>query len=297
MDTAQNNQDTFFKRLEEHHQELSMKQMRLAEYLKANYKTAVFLNCVPLGKNAGVSEATVIRLAQTLGYSGFTEMINHIKSFVQDKMTVSEKFDGYEKSTMQHSPYDVILDTNLHLLKTLPRHISSEQVSNVVFKMMKANKVIVCAFEGLAGLGEFLVYHLRAVGCKAELVTEKSGRLFDFYNDFQEGTCVIDIDFAPYAKNQLKITELFAKKGAEFCIITDSPRSPLAKYGSDVIYIPFVRNLIDLNIERYPVVLAVFEVMVFQYAYCNSEKTKETLKSISEYNKVFDVLEFEKEQE
>jgi DNA-binding MurR/RpiR family transcriptional regulator len=286
--------DTFFKRLEEHYCDLSMKQIRLAEYLRASYKTAVFLNCIPLGKNAGVSEATVIRFAQVLGYTGFTDMIDHVKEYVKFEMTAAEKFEGYQRSVKKQTTYEEVLDTNLHLMKNFSQHVSAEQINQIVFEMIDAKKVVVCTFEGLAGLGEFFVYHLKGSGCRAELMTEKSGRLYDFYNEFQEGTYVINIDFAPYVNSQLKITDLLAKRGAKFCTITDSPYSPLSKHGGNIIYIPFKRDTVDFNIERYPVVLTLFEMIIFQYACCNGEKTRESLKLLNEYNKVFDVLTTEK---
>src|SRR5579864_8381734 len=50
---------------------MSPRLRQVAEYVLAHYDRASFLSAAQLGHEAGVSEATVVRFAMTLGYPGY----------------------------------------------------------------------------------------------------------------------------------------------------------------------------------------------------------------------------------
>lgn len=52
----------------------------IGKYILENYPLAAFLSAAEFAREAGVSGATIVRFAQELGFSGFTEMKNSIKS-------------------------------------------------------------------------------------------------------------------------------------------------------------------------------------------------------------------------
>ena len=49
---------------------LTPSQRRIMQYIVDNYEEAIFLTASQLAQNVGVSEATVVRLAQALGFDG-----------------------------------------------------------------------------------------------------------------------------------------------------------------------------------------------------------------------------------
>ena len=59
---------------------LTRRQTRLADYILQNADEVVFMTAAQLAEASGVSDATVVRLAQTLGFEGFPEMKQHLRS-------------------------------------------------------------------------------------------------------------------------------------------------------------------------------------------------------------------------
>ena len=57
-------------------------QARLADFILQHADEVVFMTVAQLAEVSGVSEATVVRLAQTLGFEGFPEMKHHLRSFM-----------------------------------------------------------------------------------------------------------------------------------------------------------------------------------------------------------------------
>ena len=62
------------QRIEKKSSEFSKGQRRLAQYITENYDIAAYLTASKLGKEAGVSESTVVRFAYQLDYEGYPEL-------------------------------------------------------------------------------------------------------------------------------------------------------------------------------------------------------------------------------
>jgi DNA-binding MurR/RpiR family transcriptional regulator len=63
----------FGRRLENRFDGLTASQKRMASYLLAGHDEAAFLPAAALARRIDVSEATVVRFARAIGYSGFPE--------------------------------------------------------------------------------------------------------------------------------------------------------------------------------------------------------------------------------
>ena len=66
---------------------LSKGQKRIAEYISCHYEKAVSMTAVMLGRQCGVSESTVVRFAMALGYEGYPEMQEKLRSMVRQRLT------------------------------------------------------------------------------------------------------------------------------------------------------------------------------------------------------------------
>ena len=62
------------QRIENKSASFSKGQKRLAQYITDNFDTAAYLTASKLGKEAGVSESTVVRFAYQLDYDGYPEL-------------------------------------------------------------------------------------------------------------------------------------------------------------------------------------------------------------------------------
>ena len=82
MDSKLENLD-LVQRIQVKQSEFSKGQKRLAAYIIDNYDRAAFLTASKLGKEASVSESTVVRFAYQLGYDGYPELQQAIKVVVR----------------------------------------------------------------------------------------------------------------------------------------------------------------------------------------------------------------------
>ena len=70
------------QRIEKKESSFSKGQKRLAAYITENYDIAAYLTASKLGKEAGVSESTVVRFAYQLEYEGYPDLQKAIQVIV-----------------------------------------------------------------------------------------------------------------------------------------------------------------------------------------------------------------------
>ncbi len=77
-------------------------QQRALKYITENYEDAVFLTASSLSRRIGVSEATIVRLAQALGFHGFRGMQKMLRKNFQNRLSTDARLE----QTVKHAKTD-----------------------------------------------------------------------------------------------------------------------------------------------------------------------------------------------
>ena len=67
------------------YKKLSKGQKLIAEYILKNYDKAAFMTASKLGISVGVSESTVVRFANELGFSGYPKLQKALQELIKIK--------------------------------------------------------------------------------------------------------------------------------------------------------------------------------------------------------------------
>ncbi len=67
--------------------QLTEAQKRAARYIMDHYEESIFLTASKLAEKAGVSEATIVRFAQVLGFDGYPKLQQMLRTQLQDRLT------------------------------------------------------------------------------------------------------------------------------------------------------------------------------------------------------------------
>ncbi|WP_432663527.1 MurR/RpiR family transcriptional regulator [Wukongibacter baidiensis] len=277
----------FFQRFEKSNKELTKKQYMVAEYILKNYKTAVFLSSIELGKKANTSEATVIRLANALGYSGYLEMVKDIQDYIRREITTLEKVEKIENIYKDKTVLDEIIDTNLLMVKSIRKYISNDDILKIVTDISEYEKIMVVGFESSSGVAEYIGYNLSRIVSNVEVINHSSRDLFNIASKFDNKTFGIIISFPRYSKNTVNLAKLLKRQGARTFAITDSILSPVKEYSDYSIIVP----LHDSN-KFYPDVtigvMTIFQAVLLQYITDNYKAAQNRLKGLEEFNEVYE---------
>lgn len=284
---------TFFDRLNENCGRLSRKQEIAASYIKENYKTSALMSIIPLSREMGVSEATVVRLANVLGYNGFTDMMNDIKLYIKRELTTVERFEKYHSENKNASPIYGVIGSNIDALNRLSIDISREKVVEIAQKIHASNRIIAIGFESTAPFAEYVGYNLTRCGKEVQVITEKTGALFDALNFVNNEDFCFSISFPRHSVKQISVMKYLTDKGLEIYTVTDSPNSPAAKHSKYSTCISMNSSMMSIA-SAHAALLTLLHMIMSEYILLDKKEISENLSKLEEFNEFFDTFYNEK---
>ena len=85
--------EPLIERINKKRDQLTPKGRVLAEYVLQNPRQAVFLRTRGLANACGVSEATVMRFVDQLGFVGYKDFIRALRDLVDAELTLADRID------------------------------------------------------------------------------------------------------------------------------------------------------------------------------------------------------------
>ncbi|SEA98880.1 DNA-binding transcriptional regulator, MurR/RpiR family, contains HTH and SIS domains [Thalassobacillus cyri] len=209
---------------------LSKSHVRIATYILENQTTAPFLTVGKLAKMAGVGDATVVRFATSLGYSGYAEMQQFMQSSVQKQLTTAERLkmseEVYDKEAS--GVYEVFQDDISNIQATMEK-MDEQAFHQAVDSLVRARKVYIIANRSASSLGVFLHYYLNIILKNSELLQSVEASA-EKLSDLEEEDVVIGISFSRYTKSTIQMFSYAKEKKAATIAITDNLLSPLVPH-------------------------------------------------------------------
>ncbi len=231
---------TFFDRIEKVSDSLSPKQAQLAEYLINNYKTAAFQTIAQIAREANVSEATVVRLATFLNYSGFPEMLEDLQAVVQHELeafdTIRHTYKGDELK--QLNILETVVNNDQRNINRLLESIDIQDIETVVDTICRSDKVYIIGSYSSGYLAQYFGYNLAKVKKQVSVLSRDSTDAYNYYLSCDSRTAVFIFSFPRYPKKMQLLGEAFKKKGATVIGISDSILSPLKAAATYLLAIP-----------------------------------------------------------
>src|SRR5690606_30526007 len=100
---------------------------RLVRVLLANPTESAFLSAAELSRRAGVHQASAVRLAQKLGYTGYPELRNALQAELVGSREPAERV----RKRLSHMENDVLgqlVASEAEALLSIPQHVSQAQL-------------------------------------------------------------------------------------------------------------------------------------------------------------------------
>lgn len=281
--------NTFFRHLDSLYPSLTKKQKTIADYLRNNYREAIFLSLARAADEAGVSEGSIIRFARALGYEGFTDMLAAVQGYVSESMqTTVERFRTYENAGNGEAVWKSIAETSLRNLESMSRLIAERDVNDFAAGLSEYSRILVAGFESTAGFAEYSAYYLSRAGYPAEAVTEKSGNLYPLVQQVTKKTLVLGLLVARYPAQAVRFYRTCVNRGARLAIVSDTSDHPLHDAASPQFSLA-VRPSGGMNFDMHLAMLSFLQILMLKIGLYDKETTRQSLDSLEKYNKLFEI--------
>jgi len=199
---------------------LTKSQKRLADFIATSYQEAAFMTASRLARRVAVNEATVIRFAQRLGYSGYPELVDGIQAIVQEELRAKSETDG---TLGARDPFFAVLDNEVENLQRGISHLTPELVSSALAMLRQASRIYIVG-QGLgAPLADLFSLSLCAIGLPAQSPPADSMGLGIALESLARGSVVVGISASGESLTIANVLRYAGQKGARTLALTWSP--------------------------------------------------------------------------
>ncbi len=224
----ENNNTDLMRMIQTKFSRLIKGQKLIAEYILKHYDKAAFMTAAKLGASVGVSESTVVRFANQLGYEGYPELQKALQELIKNKLTTAQRIELSNDFIIPNNALKGVLKSDIENIRATMEKINYEAFESTVNSILNSKKIYIVGLRSSAALADFLGFYLNLILDNVKIVSYGMSDIFEQMLTLGEGDCVIGIGFPRYAMRTVETLNYAKSRGADVVAITDSVLSPLA---------------------------------------------------------------------
>lgn len=222
----ENNYD-LMKLIQSKFQRLSKGQKLIAEFILKHYDKAAFMTAAKLGDSVAVSESTVVRFANELGYEGYPELQKALQELIKTKLTTVQRIELSSDFIGQENVLNIVLKSDISNIRDSLEKIDGRTFNEIVDKIISAKNIYIIGLRSSTTLAEFLGFYLNFILDNVRVVSRGVSDIFEQLLRLDSDDLIIGIGFPRYSSRTIDALSYAKKNGATVIALTDSMLSPL----------------------------------------------------------------------
>ncbi|WP_298836409.1 MurR/RpiR family transcriptional regulator [Clostridium sp.] len=268
---------------------LSKGQKLIAEYILNHYDKAAFMTAAKLGTSVGVSESTVVRFANELGFSGYPKLQKALQELIKNKLTTVQRIELSNDFITQENALKGVLKADMENIRATLEKINHKTFEDIVNSLFKARKIYIIGLRSSAALAEFLAFHLNLILDNVKVVAYGVSDIFEQMLYVNEQDIVIGIGFPRYTTRTIEALAFAKSKNANVVAITDSLLSPLATRAD---YTLIAQSNMASFVDSLVAPLSVINALIIAVGLREKEKISRTFSTLEDIWEEYQVYSF-----
>ncbi len=216
--------------------QLSPKHQRVVRFIAENPSIAAFATASELGTRIGVSTATVVRLAQALGFNGYLEFQQNVRHSYLRTLGPLEVLERQQHERENHFRAQIYQD--IENLRRMVDSLHMDVLTEIVRLVDGASQLVIISSGSHSAVSLVLGAHLRFMGYRAVVEDRGGPHLTAAIAPLAAGDLVIGIAFWKGTREIVKAIEWASSRGIATVGITDTIYSPIAQAASVSLALP-----------------------------------------------------------
>ncbi len=279
------------KRINERYPHLSKGQKLLANYITEHYEKAVYLTASKLGQIVGVSESTVVRFANELGYDGYPSLQRALEELVKVRLTALQRMEVSKGRMDQSHILTSILQADMDNIKATLEMADEEEFKKAVDAILRSRRIYILGVRSCASLAAFLGFYMNLLFDDVRLIhTNSVSETFEQMLKIGAEDVVIGISFPRYSKRTVRAMEFAKSRGAKVVAVTDSDVSPLIPFSD---YTLKARSDMVSFVDSLVAPLSLLNSLIVALSIGRRDEITHSLSSLESIWKEYDVYDSE----
>ncbi|HEY3062372.1 MAG TPA: MurR/RpiR family transcriptional regulator [Chloroflexota bacterium] len=211
---------------------LSLGKRRVIDRLLTDTRYAVVVSAPELAREVGVSESTVTRAAQALGFAGYPDLQSILRERFFGATAVPERIDA-SATELGEAPELAglrVMHEDAESVRATAQELAPETLAAAVDALLAARRAYVFGARGSHGLAVMLGIGLRLLLPDTRMLSQASGDLPDQLVSLTGEDALVAISFRRVDRVTVGVLRHASRAGARTIGISDHLSSPIARY-------------------------------------------------------------------
>ncbi len=215
---------------------LSKGQKKIANAVLNDYDKVAYLTAAKLGDMVGVSESTVVRFADELGFEGYSQFQLAVQELVRIKLTPNQRIEITKQRIGRGDVIDKAMESDISKIKYTLEHLDRRSFSEAVDAILGAKNIYITGARSSEPLARLLSYNLSLIFDNVKLVVPtSSAEVFEQMYSVSQDDVVIAFSFPRYSSKMINGIRFARRNNAKVVVFTDSNVSPIAEFANCVL--------------------------------------------------------------
>jgi DNA-binding MurR/RpiR family transcriptional regulator len=205
---------------------------QVAQYAVEHPDEIAFGTAASIAGAAAVQPSTLVRFAQALGYSGFSELQAVFRDRLRDRpASYDDRLRALRREAGAGAAagalFDGFCDAATRSIETLRERTDLASIDAAARRLAAADTIYLAAQRRSFPVTTYMSYAFGKLGVKTVLLGSAAGTDAETLAFASDRDAALAVSFTPYAPATLQCVRRLAEQAVPLVVVTDSPFSPL----------------------------------------------------------------------
>jgi DNA-binding MurR/RpiR family transcriptional regulator len=260
---------------------LSRSQQAAAYYFADHWEEVAYMSTFEIAARTGLSQATIVRTAASLGFSGFVALQEGFRELIQQTLSTVSRLDrlgeiGVAAQSSDRKLMSKVFEQLADNLQKTYQRLQPETLQAAVRAVLGARQVVVVGMRSSAAAAHYLGFNLSMVMANVATLLSDAG-LAERLRTFESGDVMVVISFPRYTHLAVEAARLAKQKGGTVVAITDSTASPLSRCADHILCAAAASSFYNQSLVS---IMAVVDLFFAQLVRLNAAPIRKSLEQL-----------------
>ena len=266
---------------------LSKGQRKVAQFVIDNPNIIATQVASEVGRQAGVSESTVIRFCYAMDLSGFSELQQKVKDYLIEKDGVAPVAAKTRVGKKQSMPSNEVMTRDIDSIVKAMQNINEKDFNKTIDMLHSAERIFVLGVRSCAPAAFWLYTKLGAYRDRVQLMSYNAEKIAIDLTQMNEKSVLFVVGVNEQQEDVMAVVELAKRKKVKLVVITDNVPCPLQEQADLLFTIGTAEeDFIISDVAVFSLLHSIVECMVMQnkehYESVRTENTQSIPSSLME---------------
>ncbi len=223
MKTQKEIQETILQ----HYENLPENQKWIADYFLENFERIPFLSVHEVAEATSRSVASVVRFAQRIRYSGFSELRDAMAGSLQNRIGNREVFPMVRSKVQSADPLTDVANQDIQNINETLHMIERDDFRKAINLIQRSQRVFTMGLGISSLLSQILAYQLTQVGIDSRPFDHTYSSFVEQVLFLNENDLLLGLSFPPYSKETIDAAHFARKNKVKVISITNKKSAPI----------------------------------------------------------------------